>query len=185
MDTVAETAGQDRPAAGTRTDLDGVCRRYRIGQATVTALDEVNLHVDENAFVVVLGPSRSGKTTLLNLVGALDAPSAGRIRIAGQDITAAAPRELQRFRRRTVSFVFQSFNLFPGLTALENVQFGAEVAGREDAAALAARTLEQVGLGDRIRHFPHELSGGEQNAQQGGSHGGRLPPTASVDEDAG
>ncbi|WP_427164724.1 ABC transporter ATP-binding protein [Streptomyces sp. C1-1] len=160
MDTAVGTAG--RAATGTRIDLDGVCRRYRVGQTTVTALDDVDLHVDENAFVVVLGPSGSGKTTLLNLMGALDAPSAGRIRIAGQDITAAGPRELQRFRRRTVSFVFQSFNLFPGLTALENVQFGADVAGRRDAGGLAADTLGQVGLGDRVRHFPHELSGGEQ-----------------------
>jgi putative ABC transport system ATP-binding protein len=160
MDSVVGTAG--RAATGTRIDLKGVCRRYRVGQTTVTALGEVNLHVDENAFVVVLGPSGSGKTTLLNLIGALDAPSAGRIRIAGQDITAAPPRQLQRFRRHTVSFVFQSFNLFPGLTALENVQFGADVAGRENAVRLAADTLDQVGLGDRVRHFPHELSGGEQ-----------------------
>ncbi|MGW3104248.1 ABC transporter ATP-binding protein [Streptomyces sp. NPDC001100] len=160
MDTVVGTA--DRAATGTQIDLDDVCRRYRVGQATVTALDGVNLHVDENAFVVVLGPSGSGKTTLLNLIGALDAPSAGRIRIAGQDITAATPRDLQRFRRHTVSFVFQSFNLFPGLSALENVQFGADVAGRENAVRLAADTLGQVGLGDRVRHFPHELSGGEQ-----------------------
>ncbi|MDH6453862.1 putative ABC transport system ATP-binding protein [Streptomyces sp. SAI-126] len=160
MDTMTDTTG--RAATGTRIDLDDVCRRYRVGQSTVTALDEVNLHVDENAFVVVLGPSGSGKTTLLNLIGALDAPSAGRIRIAGQDITAAPQRELQRFRRRTVSFVFQSFNLFPGLTALENVQFGADVAGQKNAVRLAADTLGQVGLGDRVRHFPHELSGGEQ-----------------------
>ncbi|NBM17393.1 ABC transporter ATP-binding protein [Streptomyces sp. GC420] len=148
--------------AGTRIDLDDVSRRYRVGTVDVTALDDVDLHVDENAFVVVLGPSGSGKTTLLNLIGALDAPTSGRIRIAGQDITAATPRRLQRFRRSTVSFVFQSFNLFPGLTALENVQFGADVAEREHAAELAADTLAQVGLGDRLRHFPHELSGGEQ-----------------------
>ncbi|WP_367325724.1 ABC transporter ATP-binding protein [Streptomyces sp. HUAS ZL42] len=160
METVGGTAG--RATTDTRIDLDGVSRRYRVGQAAVTALDEVSLHVNESAFVVVLGPSGSGKTTLLNLIGALDAPSSGRIRIAGQDITAAPPRELQRFRRRTVSFVFQSFNLFPGLTALENVQFGADVAGRENAARLATDTLGQVGLGHRVRHFPHELSGGEQ-----------------------
>jgi putative ABC transport system ATP-binding protein len=122
----------------------------------------VNLHVDEAAFLVVLGPSGSGKTTLLNLVGALDAPTSGTIRLAGTDLTASTRAERARIRRRTVSFVFQSFNLFPGLTALENVQFGADVAGRARPERVAAEVLEQVGLGGRARHFPHQLSGGEQ-----------------------
>jgi len=118
--------------------------------------------VREGEWIVVLGPSGSGKTTLLNVISALDSPSAGRVVIAGQDITTASRSELFRFRRHTVSFIFQTFNLFPGLTALENVQFGADVAGRERPREVAVETLARVGLGDRLQHFPHELSGGEQ-----------------------
>jgi putative ABC transport system ATP-binding protein len=147
---------------GTRIDLDAVGRRYRVGEVEVVALRDVDLHVDEGAFVVVLGPSGSGKTTLLNLIGALDAPTEGRIRIAGTDLTGASRATRTRVRRRTVSFVFQSFNLFPALTAVENVTFGADVAGRRDARRHAVDLLGRVGLGDRIRHYPHQLSGGEQ-----------------------
>ena len=110
----------------------------------------------------MLGPSGCGKTTLLNMIGALDSPTEGRVVVAGRDITRASRKELFAFRRHGVSFVFQTFNLFPALTALENAEFGADVAGREDPAAVAAEMLERVGLGDRLRHFPHELSGGEQ-----------------------
>jgi putative ABC transport system ATP-binding protein len=147
---------------GTRIDLDDVAKRYRVGEVTVTALENVNLHVDETAFVVILGPSGSGKTTLLNLIGALDVPTSGRLRIAGVDITTTSRRERFAFRRQTVSFVFQSFNLFPGLTALENVQFGADVAGVPEAVDVAKEVLERVGLAERVNHFPHQLSGGEQ-----------------------
>jgi putative ABC transport system ATP-binding protein len=149
-------------AEGTRIDLDDVCRHFAVGGGVVKALDQVNLHVDESAFVVVLGASGSGKTTLLNLVGALDAPTAGTVRLAGVELTTASRAERTRIRRGTVSFVFQSFNLFPALTALENVQFGADVARRPHPARVAAQVLDQVGLGDRRDHFAHQLSGGEQ-----------------------
>lgn len=149
-------------AEGTRIDLDDVCRYFAVGDTTVKALDQVNLHVDETSFVVVLGASGSGKTTLLNLVGALDAPTSGTVRLAGIELTSASRAERTRVRRKTVSFIFQSFNLFPGLTAAENVQFGADVAGREDAGAVAWEVLKQVGLGERGDHFAHQLSGGEQ-----------------------
>jgi putative ABC transport system ATP-binding protein len=142
--------------------LEGVARRYEVGQVVVTALEGVDLRVGAGEFVVILGPSGSGKTTLLNLIGALDTPTEGRIAVAGRDITGASRSELSRFRRHTVSFIFQTFNLFPGLTALENTQFGADVAGRADGRAVAATMLERVGLGTRLGHFPHELSGGEQ-----------------------
>lgn len=148
--------------AGTRIDLDGVTRRYQVGEATVTALDGVDLHADESAFLVILGPSGSGKTTLLNMIGALDAPTSGRIKLNGTDISAVSRGERTRLRRSTVSFVFQGFNLFPALTALENVQFGADVSRRADAAEIAGEMLDKVGLGDRLRHFPNQLSGGEQ-----------------------
>ena len=151
-----------RRSATAAIELDGVGRRYEIGDVTVSALEGVNLRVEPGEFIVVLGPSGSGKTTLLNMIGALDSPTEGRIRIADRDITDASRRELFRFRRHTVSFIFQTFNLFPALSALENVEFGADVAGRDDPRRIAAEVLDRVGLGHRLDHFPHELSGGEQ-----------------------
>jgi putative ABC transport system ATP-binding protein len=163
MDATATTrrghAGAERPSL---IALDGVGRRYAIGAGEVVALAEVSLDVRPGEFVVILGPSGCGKTTLLNMIGGLDSPTEGRVVVAGHDVTHASRRELFAFRRRYVAFVFQSFNLFPALTALENVEFGADVAGRPDARAVAAGTLARVGLGSRTRHFPHELSGGEQ-----------------------
>jgi putative ABC transport system ATP-binding protein len=152
------------PASGASplVRLRGVGRCYRLGGADVHALIDVDLDIGAGEFVVVLGPSGSGKSTLLNLIGALDGPTSGTIAVAGRDITGASRRELTRFRRTAVSFIFQTFNLFPQLTALENVEFGADVSGREGAREVARATLGQVGLGDRVDHFPHELSGGEQ-----------------------
>ncbi|HSR43931.1 MAG TPA: ABC transporter ATP-binding protein [Acidimicrobiia bacterium] len=141
--------------------LESVSRKYELGPTTVTALDDVNLHVDEGEFVVVLGPSGSGKTTLINLIGALDTATEGRIRVGEVDVTTAGRKELFAYRRHLVSFIFQSFNIFPGLTARENVQFGIDAAGRRGGPS-AQDVLDQVGLGDRAEHFPHELSGGEQ-----------------------
>ena len=140
-------------------ELHGVERSYEVGGGTVTALRDVDLDVGSGEFVVVLGPSGSGKTTLLNLVGALDVPTAGEVMIAGRHLTGASRSDLFAFRRETVSFIFQSFNLFPTLTALENVQFGVDVAG---GGRSAAEVLADVGLGDRLHHFPNQLSGGEQ-----------------------
>jgi putative ABC transport system ATP-binding protein len=163
------TIGEAKPGAprepepkGTRIDLDDVAKRYHMGEVTVTALEDVDLHVDEAAFVVVLGPSGSGKTTLLNMIGLLDTPTEGRVALNGRDLSQASRRERFALRRRTVSFIFQTFNLFPGLTALENVQFGADVAGRSRPAEVAHDVLDRVDLVDREHHFPHQLSGGEQ-----------------------
>ncbi len=143
-------------------ELDQVTRRYDVGSGIVTALENVTLTVHAGEFVVVLGPSGSGKTTLLNMIGALDVPSSGHIRIAGQEITGASRRDLAGFRRATVGFIFQTFNLFPALTAIENVQFGIDVSGRPHDPDLAEQVLHDVGLGDRLHHFTNQLSGGEQ-----------------------
>ncbi|HEX6026979.1 MAG TPA: ABC transporter ATP-binding protein [Solirubrobacter sp.] len=142
--------------------LEGVTRAYRVGDVTVTALDGVSLAILPGEFTVILGPSGSGKTTLLNMIGALDSPTAGRVVVGGRDITRASRRELFRFRRETVAFIFQTFNLFPALTARENVEFALHVSGRAHDSDTATEMLERVGLGDRAEHFPHELSGGEQ-----------------------
>ena len=157
-----EEFGGSRAPGSALIELSDVWRQYAVGGGTVTALEAVALCVWEGEFVVVLGPSGSGKTTLLNLVGALDTPSAGRILVAGRDLTHASRAELTRFRRHAVGFIFQTFNLFPSLTALENVQFGLDVSGARVDTRLARETLARVGLGQRLAHFPHELSGGEQ-----------------------
>jgi putative ABC transport system ATP-binding protein len=143
-------------------ELEDVSRRYEVGGGIVTALSDVSLTIGAGEFMVVLGPSGSGKTTLLNMIGALDTPSSGEIAINGQRLSGARRADLFRFRRETVSFVFQTFNLFPGLTAVENVQFGVDVTGRHDGHRVAADILTRVGLGDRLHHFPSQLSGGEQ-----------------------
>lgn len=141
--------------------LEGVTRAYRVGDLTVTALADVSLTIAPGEFTVILGPSGSGKTTLLNMIGALDSPTSGQAVVGGRDITRASRRELFRFRRETVGFIFQTFNLFPALTARENVEFALHVARRGGGDA-ALRTLGRVGLAERADHFPHELSGGEQ-----------------------
>ena len=142
--------------------MQGVARRYEVGETVVTALQDVDLRVEAGEFVVVLGPSGSGKTTLLNMIGALDVPTEGDVRVAGATITGAPIKELFRVRRRSVSFVFQTINLFPALTARENVQFAVDVAQPGPDAPSAEAVLDRVGLGDRLDHFPHQLSGGEQ-----------------------
>jgi len=142
--------------------LENVSKKYLLGQVSVTALDQVSLEIGKGEFIVVLGPSGSGKTTLLNMIGALDTPTSGSISINGHGLIGAEHGDLRKFRRETVSFIFQTFNLFPGLTALENVQFSLDVSGRKNAATTARQVLGQVGLGERLQHFPHQLSGGEQ-----------------------
>ena len=140
-------------------EVKDLTKRYGEGALAVMALADIELLIDQGEFVVVLGPSGSGKTTLLNVVGALDTASDGLVRVNGIEVTASSRRELFDFRARTVSFVFQSFNLFPGLTARENVQFGVDAAR---SAADPDQVLASVGLGDKGDRFPHEMSGGEQ-----------------------
>ena len=140
-------------------ELKDVTKRFGADETAVTALDSIELFVAEGEFVVVLGPSGSGKTTLLNIIGALDTPTTGTVRVNGAEISGQSRSELFDFRRDTVSFIFQSFNIFPGLTARENVQFGADVSG---SGLDPGPILESVGLGGKDDRFPHELSGGEQ-----------------------
>ena len=143
--------------------LRGVSRRYDLAAGPLYALRDVDLDIAAGEFVVVLGPSGSGKTTLLNIIGALDSPTDGTVVVGGHDITAERRSDLFRFRRNTVAFVFQTFNLFPALTAAENVQCAIEISGApKGARQKAIDVLGRVGLADRIDHFPTELSGGEQ-----------------------
>lgn len=132
---------------------------YRMGEVEVRALQSVNLDLDDGEFVVILGPSGSGKSTLLNILGGLDSPTSGTIFFHTRDLTHASDAELTRFRRDCVGFIFQFYNLIPSLTARENVALVTEIAHH---AMSAEEALERVGLGDRLDHFPAQMSGGEQ-----------------------
>jgi len=128
---------------------------------SVTALDEVSFSVEGGEWLAVMGPSGSGKTTLLNIVGGLDAPTAGRVLIGGTDVAALSRSELARFRAESVGFIFQQFHLVPYLTALENVMLAQYFHSMTDEQE-ATTALGRVGLGDRLHHLPAQLSGGEQ-----------------------
>ncbi len=163
--TMEETASHptaETDHSGPRLDLHDVSKRYHVGDVDVVALDGITMHVAESELVVILGPSGCGKTTLLNMIGALDTPTSGTVRVGGVEVADARESARAAIRRRTVSFIFQSFNLFPGLTAFENVKFGADAAKRPAGHERATEALDQVGLGGRMQHFPHQLSGGEQ-----------------------
>lgn len=138
-------------------------RRYQLGRQPVTALDGIDLDVARGEFVALVGPSGSGKSTLLNLVGGLDRPTAGAIWVADLELGHASDRRLVRYRRDQVGFIFQSFNLLPTRTALENVEVPLLLAGvgRRERRQRALALLEQVGLAHRANHRPNELSGGE------------------------
>jgi predicted ABC-type transport system involved in lysophospholipase L1 biosynthesis ATPase subunit len=138
-------------------------KAYGSGAAPVVALRGVTLDIDRGERVALLGKSGSGKSTLLNLLGGLDRPTAGSLAVAGRDLARLGGRDLARFRSATVGMIFQSFNLIPSRTALENVELPMVFAGRSPRArrAEAARALESVGLGARLRHRPAQLSGGE------------------------
>lgn len=144
--------------------IAGLKKHYQMGSATVRALDGVDLEVMPNTFTVVMGPSGSGKSTLLYLLGGLDRATSGEMRVNDQTLGTMDENSLALFRRRTIGFVFQSFNLIPSMTAQQNVAFPMQFSGvnpsRRDTQA--NRLLDQVGLGDRTLHRPTELSGGQQ-----------------------
>jgi len=137
----------------------GLTKTYGTGDAAVHALRGVDLEIPESEVVVLLGPSGSGKSTLLNILGGLDRASTGQAHYKGREITAMTDRQLTRYRRAHVGFVFQFYNLMPSLTARENVELVTEIATDPMAAEEA---LHLVGLTERIDHFPAQLSGGEQ-----------------------
>ncbi len=144
--------------------LRGVSKLYRKGRETIRALDGVDLDIAGKLMAAVVGPSGSGKSSLLHVVGAMDRPTSGDVLVAGQPLNTLREDVLTRFRRQTVGFVFQSFNLIPNLTALENVTLPMEFNGvpAEERRRRARALLERVGLVQRLDHRPRELSGGEQ-----------------------
>ena len=151
-------AGRDNDSAPLLR-LERVDKRFRMGEVTVDALADVSLDVHEAEMLVLVGPSGSGKTTILNIIGGLDTVSGGRVWYRGHEMTTFTPRELTRYRRDTVGFIFQFYNLVPNLTARENVMVSTEISNNPLDVAEA---LELVDLSDRAEHFPSQLSGGEQ-----------------------
>lgn len=137
----------------------GLSKEYQLGAVTVHALRDVDLTIPAGRFVVLLGPSGSGKTTLLNLIGGLDQPSSGELTVMGVTLGSLDDERLTTYRRDTIGFVFQLFNLVPTLTALENVQLIGELVGQ---GAEAGAMLDAVGLAERRNNHPSQLSGGEQ-----------------------
>ncbi|MDR7419487.1 MAG: ABC transporter ATP-binding protein [Armatimonadota bacterium] len=162
--------------------LERVSKTYRMGEVEVHALRDADLAVQRGEFVVILGPSGSGKTTILNLVGGIDTPSAGRVLVDGADIATFSDAALTRYRRDTVGFVFQFFNLIPTLTARENIELAAELVPRPRNLD---EVLEAVGLGERARHYPAELSGGEQQRVAIARALVKNPPVLLCDEPTG
>ncbi len=142
-------------------ELNTVTRAYRRGSETIRAVNEITLTVRQGEFVAIVGPSGSGKTTLLNLIGCVDKPDSGTVRIDGEETTGLNEAGLTSIRARKIGFVFQQFFLLPTLTALENVQLPAVFQRNGHCAERAAQLLERVGLSQRVRHLPKELSGGE------------------------
>ncbi|MCB8981504.1 MAG: ABC transporter ATP-binding protein [Ardenticatenaceae bacterium] len=139
-------------------------RHFQMGTETVHALDGVDVAIEQGEFMGIVGPSGSGKSTLLYLIGGLDQPTSGEIWVDGTDIAALDENHLAQYRQKSIGFIFQSFNLIPTMTALQNVEFPMLFArvGTHEREARAKRLLEMVGLGDRIHHKPTELSGGQQ-----------------------
>jgi putative ABC transport system ATP-binding protein len=145
-------------------ELHQISKSYGEGGTAVRALDEIDLSVDEGQLVAVMGPSGSGKSTLLTIAGSLEEPTSGEVRIGGAALSSLSRNDKARLRRRTIGYVFQEFNLLPGLTAAENVALPLELDGvsarKAHQAGLTA--LEQLGLADRAGHYPDQLSGGER-----------------------
>jgi putative ABC transport system ATP-binding protein len=144
--------------------LENIARTYRIGAEVIHALQSVNLDIGRNEYVALMGSSGSGKSTLMNVLGCLDTPTSGAYYLDGVDVSGLADNELAEIRNKRIGFVFQTFNLLPRNTALDNVALPLIYAGipKSEREIRAKKVLEEVGLGDRMMHRPNELSGGQR-----------------------
>jgi len=164
--------------------LKDITKSYDIGQRELQVLRGLSFHVDEGEMVAIMGPSGSGKSTTLNVLGCLDRPTSGSYLLDGRDVSELSRSELANVRARKVGFVFQSYNLLPRMTALDNVKLGLRYADMRDTKR-AREALERVGLGDRVAHRPNELSGGEQQRVAIARAIAKSPPVILADEPTG
>ena len=143
---------------------EGLSRQFRVGKVTINALNNVSFSVKKNEFVALMGASGSGKSTLMNLIGCLDTPTAGSYNLNGINVKEMDENDLADIRNKEIGFIFQTFNLLPRYTALENVILPLIYAGikKEERKMMATKALENVGLSDRMHHKPNELSGGQR-----------------------
>ena len=139
--------------------LQDITKIYKMGEVEIRAADHISFSIEKGEFVVIVGPSGAGKTTVLNILGGMDTATSGKLLVDGQDVTAYNARRLTGYRREDIGFVFQFYNLVPNLTALENVELALQIC-RDPLDA--REVLNEVGLGDRLDNFPAQLSGGEQ-----------------------
>ncbi len=139
--------------------LKNVSKIYRMGEVEIRAVDGINFEIEKGEFVVIVGPSGAGKTTVLNILGGMDTATSGQVLVDGSDIAKYSQKQLTRYRRDDIGFVFQFYNLIPNLTALENVELALQICKNP---LDARQVLQEVGLGKRMKNFPAQLSGGEQ-----------------------
>jgi len=159
---VGVTGSIEKQGAFIMLVVEEVTKRYRMGDQEILALNRVSLTVDRAEMVAIVGASGSGKSTLMHILGCLDRPDSGRYVLNGRDVSRLLGDELARIRNREIGFVFQTFNLLPRMSALENVELPLLYAGHPAAKIEAAKALEQVGLASRMYHEPNQLSGGQR-----------------------
>lgn len=168
-------------------EIRDMCKIYNPGENEVRALDHVNLTINRNEFVAIIGQSGSGKSTLMNMLGCLDVPTSGTYILNGQDVSHLSDDELSDIRNKEIGFIFQGFNLIPGLTALENVELPLiyRGVGKKERLCLSEIALEKVGLRNRMDHKPSEMSGGQQQRVAIARAIAQAPPVILADEPTG
>ena len=168
-------------------EIQEMCKIYNPGENEVRALDHVNLTINKNEFVAIIGQSGSGKSTLMNMLGCLDVPTSGTYILNGQDVSGLTDDELSDIRNREIGFIFQGFNLIAGLTALENVELPLiyRGVGKKERLRLSQIALEKVGLKARMDHKPSEMSGGQQQRVAIARAIAQAPPVILADEPTG
>ncbi len=168
-------------------EIRDMCKIYNPGENEVRALDHVNLRIDKNEFVAIIGQSGSGKSTLMNMLGCLDIPTSGTYILNGQDVSNLTDDELSDIRNKEIGFIFQGFNLIAGLTALENVELPLIYRGvaKKERMRLSKIALEKVGLKARMEHKPSEMSGGQQQRVAIARAIAQAPPVVLADEPMG
>jgi putative ABC transport system ATP-binding protein len=165
-------------------ELKNIVKSYPMGKRELKVLQGVNLFVDKGEMVAIMGPSGSGKSTLLNMIGLLDRPTSGSYLLENKEVSRLSRGELAKVRGQKIGFIFQTFNLLPYLSAIDNVELGQKYAGKSDLK-VAREALAKVGLADRLKHRPTEMSGGEQQRVAVARALAKDPPIILADEPTG